>query len=100
MANWRNDDVINRLKITDKKITPQTEQSPYLKDQSAKNCKSKAFSSQKKKEDQRKNERKKSYSINYICEWTKKLGISEKRLIFFQPEITPRSGAANLRFSI
>ena len=65
-AKWRNDDVINRLKITEKNFIPQTEPSPYLKDQSAKNCKSKAFSSQKKKENQRKNERKKSYSINYI----------------------------------
>ena len=49
---WRNDVMMTSSmgQISQKKkITPQTVPSPYIKDQGAKNCKSKAFSSQKKK---------------------------------------------------
>ena len=70
MAKGRNDDVINGPNITEKKITPQTVPSPYIKDQGAKNCKSKAFSSQKKKGHGLKSTKMSSYSINIYKQWT------------------------------
>ena len=56
-AKRRNDDVINRLQITEKNFIPKTCPSPYLIDNLAENCKSKAVSVEKKKDSRLKSEK-------------------------------------------
>ena len=64
MAKWRNDDVINRLKMALWIFFSTTGQSQYLEDHFAKNCMSIARSVEKKKEIGEKSTKMSSYSIN------------------------------------